>query len=360
MSDLLTSLELPTVKMLAIIEQWTVDSCHRDNTAQYLLLVLLKAGMDAAVLYLCRPKFYTSFISICSLSIFLADMVMLSFLCFLEATRSPVSLCFLLAYASATYAALPLPVICFSLLDYILGDDCISNQRASCKALRNISLTILVWTFAAIYSSESAMTELMELEYLSGMKVLVCEVQESTLITYFVVGGFIAVFATLLPFWSKTLRWLKEAERLSHQREECQEYRRSDLLLTSTRYTETKNGEFLLETVQPRPPLWISLILCFSSVWIFYLLISMVCLFFGFGVPAYLTVNLPWLECTNSLIMGVLFWVKSDTQGPYSHLPENVCLWHVYWHLSKGTQLQQLPVAVFNPSKEKRNTLYYI
>ncbi|KAF7668632.1 hypothetical protein LDENG_00296250 [Lucifuga dentata] len=339
--------------MLAIIEQWGGDSCHRDNTSLYLLLVFVKAGLDAVILYLCWRKLYTSFISLCSLSVFLADMVMMFFLVnvyFLGATRSPVSLCFLLAYASAAYAALPLPMLAFGLLDYILADECISNQRAIYKTLRNIFLTVLMWTFAILYSSESAVTEMTQLEYLGGTTALVCEVQESMLILYFVLGLFIAIFATLLPFWSKILRWLREAERLSHQREECQEYQRSDLLLTFSRY-ETKSGEFVQESM--RPPLWVSLTLCFSSVWIPYFIISMACLIFGFGVPAYLTINLLWLECTNSVMVGVLFWVKSKTQGPYSQIPENMCLWSVYWHLSKGTQMQQLPTAVFNPSKER-------
>ena len=145
---------------------------------------------------------------------------------------------------------------------------------------------------------------------------------------------------------------------------EKQGNQRSDLF-TSPSSTEEKGGEdiYLEETIQSKPPLWFSLTLAFTIFWIPYVAVSVACLVFGYGVPAYISVNLLWLECTNSLLMGVVFWVNSKSLGPYSHLPGNVCLWHVYWHLSKGTwrrQQQQLPIVVYNPSKEMRNTLHCV
>ncbi|XP_076019515.1 putative G-protein coupled receptor 160 [Genypterus blacodes] len=355
----------PAVKMLAIIEQWTETGCHMDNTRQYLLLVLVKAGLDAAVLYLCLRKLYSSFISICSLSIFLADVLMaisLAAVWFLGPRHTPVSLCFLLTTASAIYAAVPLPVLSFALLDYFLGDTCMGNKRSCCRALRNIALTALVWTVAVIYASDSVKPELMEIYYSSGTKALVCEVQESTLIIDFVLGLFLIVFCTLLPYGCSIVQWMKEAERLSSQREEPQENQKSDLLFIATADPETKVGELplALRVNGERPWLWLSMVLCFSSVWLPYLVISVTCLVLGFGVPAYLSVNLLWFECTNSVLVGLMFWMKSDRLGPYSNLPENVCPWNVYWHLSKGARMQPLPTAVFNPSREKRSTLYYI
>lgn len=353
-----------TFKMLAVIEQWEVSSgCHTDNTEKYLLLVLFKLGLDAAVFYLCCRKVHMSFLSMCSLSIILADVAMAAFLTavrFLGAERSPVSPCFILANASATYAGLPLPVMFLGLLDCCLGDTYLYKQSTSFKILRNAALTLLGWMLAVIYSFGSVKAELMELEYTAWKKALVCEVQESKLITFFTLVLFTAVICAMLPFWSSIPQWLKEADRLAEVREE-QENQRSDLLFISTDCTETKSKKNYLEvTTSPRPPLWLSLTMGFSVFWIPYLATSVTCLAFNFGVPAYITVNILWLECTNSFLMGVLFWAKSNTLGPYSNLPENVCLWHVYWHLSKATGQQQHSIAVFNPSKGKRTTLLYV
>lgn len=349
--------------MLAVIELWESGS-HTDNIDKYLSLVFIKLGMDAAVFYLCCQKVYKSFLSICSLSIILADLVMMLFMAtlwFLGTERSLVSPCFLLSNASSIFGALPLPMMSLGLLDYCLEDTFLASWSTFCKILRNVILTLLVWIFAVTYAFGSVKAELVEIEYMMGVKALVCEVKESTLITYFILGLLTSVICIMLPFWSMIPRWVIEADRLSDAREEKQN-QRSDFLFTSTKCTDTKRGEEddTEERIWTRPQLWLSLTLGFSTFWMPYLTVSAACLFIGFEVPAYITVNLFWLECTNSLLVGLVFWLKSKTLGPYSHLPDNVCLWRVYWHLSKGMQQQQLPVIVFNPSKGKRNTLLYV
>lgn len=361
--ELSASLETSqTMNMLAIIKQWQEgSSCQSINTDKYLFLILLKLGLDSAAFCLCCRKLYTSFLSMCSLSIILADTVMaisVATMWFLGAETSLVSLCFILANASAIYGALPLPMVCLGLLDYCLEN---GNQTTTRTLLRNVVLTLLVWIQACIYAFGSVKAKLIELDYVTGIKALVCTLQESTLINYFVLVLFSIVIISMLPFWSRIPQWLKEADRLHELREE-QENQKSDFFFTSTPYKETKSDEdtYLYETTSPRPPLWFSLTLGFSIFWMPYLIVTVACLVYGFGVPAYVTVNLLWLECTNSLLVGAMFWIKSKTVGPYSNLPENVCSWHVYWHLSKETQQQLLPVAISSPTKEKRNTILYV
>ncbi|KAF0036455.1 hypothetical protein F2P81_011767 [Scophthalmus maximus] len=349
--------------MLAVLEQSEEGSGgHTDNTGKYLFLMLFKLGMDAAVFHLCCQKLNTSFLNTFSVSIVFADLAMtlcMAAVWLLGAERSPVSPCFSLAHISATFGALPLPVMCLGTLDYYIEDTC-TGRSAFRKHLRNVVLTLLVWILAVIHSFCSVKAELMELVYETGKDVLMCEVEESKLVNFFIFGLFTAVILTMLPFWSSIPRWMKEADRLSESRE-IQNKQMSDLF-TSSPSTEKKGSkeDYLEETILTRPPLWFSLTLGFTVFWTPYLTVSVACLLFGFGVPAYIAVNLLWFECTNSLLMGVVFWVKSKLQGPYSHLPENVCLWHVFWHLSKGTWQQHLPTAVFDPSMGERNTLYYV
>nr|XP_019945116.1 PREDICTED: probable G-protein coupled receptor 160 [Paralichthys olivaceus] len=353
-----------TFKMLAILEQWDERSGYKiDNTGKYLSLMLIKLGIDTVVFVLCCRKLYTSFLNMCSLSIVLADLAMV--LCMtavwlLGPERSPLSPCFVLAHTAATFEALPLPVIGLGIIDYCIEDACLANKNTFCKFLRNVVLTLLVWMLAVIYSIAYAKVELMELVTVTAVKALVCEEKESMLITYFLLGLFAAVTLTMLPFSTSIPMWVREANRLSELREKHVD-QRSDLFTVSPS-TETKSSKEndLGETNWQRPPLWLSLTLGFSLFWIPYLTVSVACLVLGFGVPAYITVNLLWIECTNSLLVGVVFWVKSRSLGPYCHLPENVCLWHVFWHLSKGTWQQQPPAAVFNPSEGKRNHLFYI
>ncbi|KAM4563832.1 putative G-protein coupled receptor 160 isoform 1-T2 [Odontesthes bonariensis] len=350
------------VTMLAIIKQWEeTNSLKIDNTEKYFFLLLLKLGMDTVYFYVCCQKKFTNFGSVCSLSIILADLLLtflLATVWFLGAERPFVTNCFLLAHASATFGALPLPMMCLGLLDYCLEANSMCNHRERSKLLRNVVLTLLVWMQAVIFSMSSANTVPVELDFVTGMKVLACEVKESTLIPVLHFGLFMASLLTVLPYWSEIPRWLKEADRIYEAREQ-KENPMSDLFFTSAHSSDISEKTFL-ENNWSRPPLWLSLTLGFLVFWMPYLAVTVACMIGGISVPAYISVNLLWLDCTNSFLTGVVFLVKSKTQGPQSNLPENMCSWQIYWHLSKGTQQFILPKAVFNPSKEKINHLLLV
>ncbi|CAG6021248.1 unnamed protein product [Menidia menidia] len=338
------------LKMLAIIQLWDDTLADPvDNTNKYFFLLLVKLGLDSVLFITCSHKKYTSFLSVCSLSILLADVLLTCLLAaawLLGAERSFLSVCFLLANGSATFGALPLPMMFLGSLDYYLDDVWARKHTARWRVLRNVVLTLLVWLQAAVYAARSVSTELVELASAFGPKALVCEVQESSLVTTFILGLFLVSLFALLPFFSSIPRWVKEAETMYEAREK-QRGETSDLFLAAPQRRETEaSGEKYAES--DRPPLWLSLTLSFLVFWMPYLGVSVACLICGFLVPAYVSVNLLWLECTNSFLAGVTFWMKSKTRGPHSNLPESVCLWKIYWHLSQGRQLSQLPAATFD------------
>ncbi|XP_054647688.1 probable G-protein coupled receptor 160 [Dunckerocampus dactyliophorus] len=322
--------------MLAVLEQWEDDTgCHRDNMGLYILLVLSKFGLDVYALWLYnRTRLHTSLLGMFSLTIVLADLVMAFFMVTMWLLGPErISACFLMAFASATYGTLPLPMVCLCLLDYCLED----TWRTSYKALKNITVTLLVWTFAGVYSYISVNMELMELTYAAGKKALVCEIQDTTMITYFLLGLLGIMICSMLPFCSRILLWMCEARRLYKAREN-QENQWSDLhtSIKPSQLTMSEEIYYLGKTTAPRPPLWFSLMLGFGVYWMPYLVITAACLVLGFWVPAYIAVNLLWLECTDSVMVAVMFWAKSPTQGPYARVSQNVCSWEVYWHLSNG------------------------
>ncbi|XP_074537740.1 putative G-protein coupled receptor 160 [Halichoeres trimaculatus] len=336
--------------MLVIMEQWDEAGCHTNNTYKYLLLMISKLGLDALVFYFCCQKVYTFFLNMCSLALLLVDVLMVLIMAtvwFLGPDKSPLSPCFVLTNASATYGALPLPMMILGLLNYSLEDASPNNHSSFCKLVRNAVLTLLVLILAATFTFGSGKVELKDQRIGTWTVMFVCRLSDCSVITYFVLGLFIAVICTLLPFCSMIPRWVKESNKISLARDEDHKKRRSDLMSTQTKSVYTKSAEenYLEDSDWQRPPLWLSLTLGFGLFWMPYLVVSVGCWLIGLVVPAYLTVNILWLECVNSLIVGVVFWVKSKTQGPYSNLPGNVCSWQVFWHLSKGTQQLQPPHA---------------
>uniref|UniRef100_A0A3Q3A8M7 Uncharacterized protein n=1 Tax=Kryptolebias marmoratus TaxID=37003 RepID=A0A3Q3A8M7_KRYMA len=298
-----------TVKMLAVLEQWeSASGLHINNNEKYFWLLFIKLALDVAVFYACSPKRYIFFFSVCSLSIVLADFLLTFFMgivWFLGA-EGP-STCFLLGRASAVYGVIPLPMMFLGFLDYCLQDTCLGNRSVLCKLLKNAILTVLVWMAAFAYSFGFFHSELAQLDTMSGTKAMVCKVEKSTAVTVIILGLFSVTFLSMLPFCSGISQWKK---------------------------------------VCLRPPLWFSLMLGFLIFWMPYLVVTVSCLLCGFAVPAHISVNLLWLECTNSFLAGLTFWVKSKIRGPYVHLPDNVCSWQIYWHLSKGTIQPDVPIAV--------------
>uniref|UniRef100_A0A3B5KBX9 Uncharacterized protein n=1 Tax=Takifugu rubripes TaxID=31033 RepID=A0A3B5KBX9_TAKRU len=264
--------------MLAVLhEVVAATGSHTDNTDKYLVLMLLKLGLDATAFYLCSRKLYRYIFTMCSLSIVLADVVLtcsLAGVWFVGADRSPVPLCFLLANAAATYGVLPLPVILLGLVDYYLHNSYLCNHSNSWKYLKNAALISLGWTLALVYSLTYVNAEAKQLNR-PQLKVLV-------------------------------------SDRLSEVREK-QKSHSSDLFISTD--SKEQMEKCLERTYSERPPLWISLALGFGTFWIPYLMISSVCLLFDLGVPAYITVNVLWLECTNSFLMGIQMYFGKASQS---------------------------------------------
>lgn len=108
--------------------------------------------------------------------------------------------------------------------------------------------------------------------------------------------------------------------------------------------------------------LYVSLTFGFSKTCASYLVMCIACELLGLVVPAYIGVSLLRFERANSLLVGLVFWLKSDWLGPYSDLPDEICQWQVYWHLSRGdvTDSEKHPKAVFSLSGRDRNPLLHV
>ncbi|KAK6307916.1 uncharacterized protein LOC121538221 [Coregonus clupeaformis] len=357
--------------MLAIIESWEEEgSCLEDNTRQFLFILLLKVGMDCLVLSICLCRLHTSFMGVFGLSVFLVDVALACAVVavwLLGPAHSPVSMCFLLAQASAVFNALPLPVLGLGLLDYATESHYDSCHATPGRALCNCTLTLLVWVLAGVCACWSTFTNLIEVEYEGGKHALGCVVQESVFVVHFSVGISVAVCCVLLLHYKQLSSWLKEANKLSEQRDDVNPTLHRDL---SFRYAKLgqagadKDEEkaLAMETEWQRHPLYLSLTLGFSTTWASYLVMCVACELLGLAVPAYIAINLLWLECANSLLVGLVFWLKSDWLGPYSNLPDDICQWQVYWHLSRGPvrDSEKLPKTVFSLSGKDRNPLLYV
>lgn len=344
--------------MLAIIEQTDSEkNCYMDNTNQFLMLIILKVCLDVGTMFICYSGPFLSFLNLSSISIILADFLLAVFMSAtlrLDVYASHTALCSIMAHFSAVYSALPVPMLCLGVLDYYLQDKW--ANRTDIKLVRNPFLVLLMWTMAGIYSYAAVNPAMQEKE--NKLRYLVCEIQESQVVGYSVVALTTLMFFLLVPYLLMIPRWVKEADRISKAREEITKAKTSEQLTSVTvDYITCTKQDFAMQ----RPSMHISLILGFGVFWMPYLIVTTSCVLFEFGVPAYVSVCVLWVQCVNSLLAGTVFWLRSDTVGPNSSLPGNVCLWQAYWHLSTGTEAhQQLSATEFNPSKGTRAMPFYV
>lgn len=343
--------------MQAIIELTDLEhGCSMDNTIQFLVLVYLKLALDLGALMLCTFKPVLTFLNMCSISIVIFDAilaVLMSATLWLDSQSSHMALCFIMTYFSAAFSALPVPMLCLGILDNYLKDT--QTGKKLIILVRNPLLILLMWIIAGIYAHSTVDPTLREHDI--TVRYLLCEVTESKVTTYSALALSTVITFVLLPHFPMMPQWIKAADRISEAREENAKAQKSDLIIP----TPEQDIKYVQDDLtMSRPGMHISLTIGFAAFWMPYLIVTSFFVLFDYGIPAYISVNLLWVQCINSLLAGTKFWLKSDTLGPYSSSPKNVCLWQAYWHLSAGTEAHQQPAAVFNPSGGKRSTPFYV
>ncbi|XP_077467522.1 putative G-protein coupled receptor 160 [Stigmatopora argus] len=326
--------------MHVIIQRWEEGSdLHVDYIVEHMILLLSKLGLNFLVLCFTHNRGCSSWQGMCSLSVVLADLVVGTFMVKLwlfGSDETAVSLCSLLTITSKTYEALPLPLIALYLWDIWLEDTYSSNWRTSYRVVKNIAPIMALWMIAVLNANSALKVNLLEQRTAPDKKVLLCEVQAAPQVNYLALVISSVCICSMLPYYSWIPQWLSDAERMFEARDRQQMGHLVTLINPGAQMTPPE-GIGLIKSPPPRPPLWLSLVLGFISLWTPYLVITTGSLVLVFCVPAFIGVNLMWLECANSVLTGVIFWAKSRRRGPYASMRPNLCSWEVYWHLSKWT-----------------------
>lgn len=323
--------------MMAVLQEED-ENCTHDTTLQYLLLILSKVALNTLVLSFWLRSIPKTFLGICSISIYLADLLLICSIfwawMFLQSHGTHEVVCFSLSHSSTVYSLLPLPVLLTGALDCLVNQHAGFGQRSLKRTAVHCVVVLLMWTLACLYSSWYTNTEVLSIQYKEEVRALVCSVRGSTAVSQFSLYLLVVVGVVLLFHCRKLPRWVRLANRMAKQQPGSLSI--SDLAF-SKNLEQLESGavaETHVDKQQDRPPLAISLVLCFALNWTPYLLMSVVCDFLGFAVPSYASVNLLWTACANSLLVGVAFWYRSNKHGPFCTLPDDICPWSFYWYLS--------------------------
>lgn len=321
------------IMMAVILSKGINENLPHDETLQYLIILCTKVALNTFVLSFWRHSILKSLLGLCSVSIYMADVLLVcavsSAWLFKEHLPTSTSMCFILAHGSAVYALLPLLILIAGAFDYASYPN-LDITRSSRNRLVSYCITVvLMWASAFVFTYYYTDTQPIKI-YKDKLSVLVCPVHGSNVVFQFCMQISIAVGLILLLHFKKLIGWISRANKLAE--------------LTNTVFVPESDQDFTYnnfgeygksEIQESSPPLFVSLTLGFAMNWVPYLLMCLTCALVGFAVPSYASVNLLWVACANSALVGIAFWFRSGRIGPYSKLPDDACFWNTYWHLSK-------------------------
>lgn len=303
------------------------NSSH-DETLQYLIILCSKVTLNTIVLFFWMSSVHRSLLGLFSVSMHVADVMLASGVLYVWLFRESTSafMCFILAHASTVYAFLPLPILIAAALDYatypILEAGCTRQRRTVVYCIT----TALLWASACTCSHLYTDAQPVEINKCKDVKILACRVRGSTALSHFCTELSVAVGIILLLNLKKLIGWIRRANQMSEQRNYC-------AVLEKDPYISYGYGE---RGDSPSP--FVALTLGFAVRWTPYLFICTACDLVGLVVPAYASVNLLWMACVNSALAGAALWCQSGKVGPFPNVPDDICLWKVYWHLGKDAE----------------------
>ncbi|XP_056628707.1 probable G-protein coupled receptor 160 isoform X2 [Triplophysa dalaica] len=299
---------------------FTGNSSH-DETLQYLIILGSKVTLNTLVLLFWTSGLHRSLLGIFSISMYVADVMLASSVFyvwhFIESTSS--SMCFILAHASTVYAILPLPILVAGALDYATYPVPVAGRSRQRRTVVYCITAALLWASACMCSYRY--TDAHPIEIHKDVKILACRVHGATVVSHFCAELSVVVGVVLLLHQKNLIGWIRRA----HQMWDCAVLEKGRL----ASYGPLVEGG-------DSPSLFVGLTLVFAVTWMPYLIISVAFDLVGLAVPAYASINLLWMACANSALAGTAIWCQSDRAGPFLNVPDDICLWDVYWHLSKS------------------------
>ncbi|XP_067268607.1 probable G-protein coupled receptor 160 [Pseudorasbora parva] len=333
------------IMMAVIWSQGKNENFPYDETLQYLLILCTKVALNTLVVSFWRHSILKSLMGLCSVSIYVADVLLVcvvsSAWLLKEHLPTSTSMCFILAHGSAVYTLLPLLILIAGAFDYASYPNLDITRSSRSRVVSYLLLVVLMWASAFVFTYHYTDTQPIEFDK-GKLRMLVCRVHGSTVVFQFSMQISIVVGLILLLNFKKLIGWIRRANKLAELRNTAFD---PDPDFSYSQFGECGKSEIQ----ESSPPLFVSLTLGFALNWMPYLLMCLTCTLLGFLVPAYVSVNLLWMACANSVLVGIAYWFKSDRIGPYSKFPDDTCFWNIYWDLSKGTSTvdTKLPTRLY-------------
>ncbi|XP_048879896.1 uncharacterized protein LOC125748106 [Brienomyrus brachyistius] len=304
---------------------------RQGNTLQFILILLLKVFLNLLVAVSCFSSLRRSLMGYMAHSVILADGLLLSVVTIPwllgEHVDTAQCMCFVLAHASTIYSVLPLPVLLLGTLEHVshllLGAPLTDTRRGLAYSM----LVLLLWALACLYSSSVTNTVVWHIH-----PYQLCMIHESSVVTYFSIGLCLLTLCVLITFRQEATVWIRESHKYT---DSCPTLKHSDLT-----FTYKKVQDLHIEGVSPAfswtgqdrmngSAFLLSLVFGFATSWGPFLFITTAFWLLDFNAPSYISFNLLWLMCANSLVVGVIFASCGKASGLSVLTLDEICDWEM-------------------------------
>uniref|UniRef100_A0A3B3SPZ2 Uncharacterized protein n=1 Tax=Paramormyrops kingsleyae TaxID=1676925 RepID=A0A3B3SPZ2_9TELE len=288
---------------------------RQDNTLQFMLILFLKVFLNILVAVSCSRSLRSSLMGYIAHSVLLADGLLLSAVTIPwllgEHVDTAQCMCFVLAHASTIYSVLPLPVLFLGTLDHashlLLGAP-LTHTRSG---LAYFILVLLLWALACLYSSFVTNTVVWHIN-----RYQLCMIQDSIVVTYFSIGLCLLTLCVLLTFHQEATTWIRASLKYI---DSC----------PTPEHTFSWTGQ---ERVNGSA-FFLSHVFGFATNWGPFLCVTTVFWLLDFNAPSYISLNLLWLMCANSLVVGMIFASSGEASRLSVSTLDEICDWEMCWAL---------------------------
>ncbi|MBN3276501.1 GP160 protein, partial [Polyodon spathula] len=328
-----------------------LQSTVHDNTSMFLYLFLFKAGLNCLAMTISHRRMRRSFMGFFGLSLFLADLM---FLCFLVAMkfRSSLSdsLCSILSYFSSAYAKLPLPIVILGGIDHFMNLSRSGFPASRSRVFLYCVEVLLVWAIAIFDSMRTMITEIQRLDLPNNQTAFLCPIYSSNTVNLFCVSVLVFTCCLAALCWKQPLLFQRILQATDQDEKSLGEPLRRDLPFSYSKLSDQEEGrESLLNQQQQSHSksmlLLLSINMDFLVNWDVFMVGSTIIIFCNLAAPSYMSINLLWLSCANSFLIGLVYWIQADRVGPLNGFPDDICKLNFYWLINRQASSLQEKVS---------------
>ncbi|MGH0118313.1 UNVERIFIED_CONTAM: hypothetical protein FKN15_048549 [Acipenser sinensis] len=324
-----------------------LQSTVHDNTSTFLYLFLFKVGLNCLVMTISQRSMRRSLMGFFGISLFLADLM---FLCFLAAMkfRSSLfdSLCSVLSYFSSAYTKLPLPIVILGGIDHFVNLSRSGFPVSRSRVFLYSVEVLMVWALAIFYSMHTIVIEIQKMDLPNNQRAFICPIYSSNTVNLFCVSVLVFTCCLVALCWKQLLLFQRIFQAKDQDKKSRAEPLQSDLPFRYCKLSDQEEDMEALLNQQQQPHskimmLLLSINMDFLVNWGVFLVGSTIIIFCNRAVPSYMSINLMWLLCVNSFLIGLVYWTQADRVGPPNDFPDDVCKWNFYWLINRQASTLQ-------------------